>query len=229
MVIDYSKWDNIDTDSDDEPGRSVPLPQPAKAPTAQATQEAPKQSPRASTSATDKSADNASLDTEKIKAVIVRCNGDTTGPKWSAITIASAHPIFEQQLESEAPLPAILGIPLIFRPMPSSQFDTRASNLANQIITYLNIDLESGFAPMAWQNQVGTVLVARQDKKPLLEQHLEGVWMYCDYILDLFGEGEGAPKHLYNRPAFEKWWKEYAEETREYRDDWENVPTPYEV
>lgn len=82
---------------------------------------------------------------------------------------------------------------------------------------------------MAWQNQVGTVLVARQDKKPLLEQHLEGVWMYCDYILDLFGEGEGAPKHLYNRPAFEKWLMKYAEEMREYRDDWKNVPTPYEV
>ncbi|KAG6361041.1 hypothetical protein INS49_009260 [Diaporthe citri] len=202
MVIDYSKWDNIDTDSDDEPVRSVP--QPAKSLKPQAKQETPAQPSQASTSATDKSAANASTANEKIKAVIVRCIGDTTGPKWSATTIASTHPIFEQQHESEAPLPALLGIPLIFRPLPSSQFDTRAGGLDNQIITYLNIELESGFAPPVWQSGVGTVLVARLDKKPLLEQHLEGVWM----------------------PAFEKWWARYAEETREYRDDWKNVPTP---
>lgn len=228
MVIDYSKWDNIETDSDDEPMASMP--QPAKAPKPQAVQEAPAQPSQASTSATAKPADNAPSGAEKIKAVIVRCDGDKTGPKWSATTISSAHPIFEQQHESEAPLPALLGIPLIFRPLPKSNIDrTRASSLDNQIITYLNIELESGFAPPIWQSEVGTMLVARLDKKPLLEQHLEGIWMYCDHILDLFGDGGGAPKHLYNRAAFEKWWARYAEETREYRDDWRNVPTPYEV
>lgn len=227
MVIDYSKWDNIDTDSDDEPAR--PVPQPAKPPKPQAAQQAPAQPSQASTSANDKSAAIASAGNDKIKAVIVRCTGDNTGPKWSATTIASTHPIFEQQHKSEAPLPALLGIPLIFRRLPSSQFDNRAGGLDNQIITYLNIELESGFAPPAWQSDVGTVLVARQDKKPLLEQHLEGVWMYCDHILDLFGDGDGPPEHLYTKPAFEKWWARYAEETREYRDDWKNVPTPYEV
>lgn len=227
MVIDYSKWDNIDTDSDDEPAR--PVPQPAKPPMPQAKQEAPAQPSQASSSVPVKSATNASSANEKIKAVIVRCIGDTTGPKWSATTIASTHPIFEQQHESEAPLPALLGIPLIFRRMPSSQFGTRVGGLDNQIITYLNIELESGFAPMAWQSDVGTVLVARRDRKPLLEQHLEGVWMYCDHILDLFGDGDGPPKHLYNRPAFEKWWARYAKETQDYRDDFSNAPTPYEV
>ncbi|KAH8746060.1 hypothetical protein F5883DRAFT_609553 [Diaporthe sp. PMI_573] len=85
---------------------------------------------------------------------------------------------------------------------------------------------------------VGTVLVARKDKKPLLPQHLEGVWMYCDYIQDLFGEGEGAPTHLYNRQAFEGWWKEYCDEQKEFRpdnggdndpDDWRAVRSPYEM
>ncbi|KKY29941.1 putative ectomycorrhiza-upregulated zf-mynd domain-containing protein [Diaporthe ampelina] len=225
MVIDYSKWDNIDTDSDDEPVRSAP--QPAKATEPQAGQKNPAPPSQASTPAPDKPPDDASAGKEKIKAVIVRCDGDTTGPKWSATTIPSDHPIFEQQRKNEAPLPALLGIPLIFRRLPSSQFNTRASGLDNQIVTYLNIELESGFAPAAWQSQVGTVLVARQDKKPLLEQHLEGVWMYCDYILGLFGDGAGPPRHLYSRPAFEKWWARYAEETRGYRDDWNNVPLPY--
>lgn len=226
MVIDYSKWDNIDTDSDDESA----APQPTKLHKPHAAQPAPTQPTQTSASATDKSSDSASAGDEQIKAVIVRCDGDTGGPKWSGTTINNAHPIFEQQPGSVAPLPGALGIPLIFHRLPSSHFNKRPSSLDNQILTYINIELESGFAPPAWQPPVGTVLVARLDKKPLLEQHLEAVWMYCDYILDLFGEGEGAPRHLYNRPAFEKWWTKYVEEMRDLdRHDWNNVPTPYQV
>lgn len=226
MVIDYSKWDNIDTDSD-EPA----VPHPAKAPKPQAVQKPPTPPTQASTSATDKQQGSATTADEQIKAVIVRCDGDNRpGPKWSAKYISSAHPIFEQQTESEAPLPALLGIPLVFRRMPSSQFNTSPSGLDNQIITYLNIELESGFAPLVWQNEVGNVLVARLDKKPFLEQHLEGIWRYCDHILGIFGDGDGAPTELYNRPAFEKWWASYVEDMRERGgDDWSNVPTPYEV
>ncbi|RTE68469.1 hypothetical protein BHE90_017153 [Fusarium euwallaceae] len=106
------------------------------------------------------------------------------------------------------------------------------------MITYLNIDHESGFAPPSWQSYVGTVLVARKDQKPLLPQHLEGVWVYCDHILDLFGEGNGAPTHMYNRQTFEEWWKDYCKEQKKLRpgtgcendlDDWQAVPSPYEI
>ncbi|KAH8763286.1 hypothetical protein F5883DRAFT_605616 [Diaporthe sp. PMI_573] len=227
MVIDYSKWDNIDTDSDDEPV----IAQPTEAPKPPAAHQTPAQPTQASTSATDKSSDDPQASSQRIKAVIVRCNGDLApGAKWSATTITSDHPIFEQQIDYEAPLPAALGIHLIFRPLPSSQLNKRPSSLDNQIMTYMNIELESGFAPVAWQSQVGTVLVARLDKKPFLAQHLEGIWQYCDHILDLFGDGEGAPRHLYNRPAFEKWWARYVEEMQKIeRQDWDNVPTPYEV
>lgn len=227
MVIDYSKWDNIDTDSDDEPA----APQPTKLHKPHAAQQAPTQPTQSSAPVSEQSSANAPAAKEKIKAVIVRCDGDTApGPKWCRTIIDSAHPIFEQEPESVAPLPGVLGIPLVFHRLPSAHFNKRPSSLDNQILTYINIELESGFAPPAWQPPVGTVLVARLDKKPLLEQHLEAVWMYCDYILDLFGEGEGAPKHLYNRPAFEKWWARYVEEMRDLgREDWVNVPTPYQV
>ncbi|KAK8929776.1 hypothetical protein H634G_01637 [Metarhizium anisopliae BRIP 53293] len=111
------------------------------------------------------------------------------------------------------------------------------ADLDNQIATYLNIDSDSGFAPPAWQSHVGTVLVARKDRRPLLPQHLKGVWMYCDYILNIFGEGQGAPRWLYNRPAFEKWWERYCKEQKCMRsgkggkhdpDDWRAVGSPYE-
>jgi len=90
------------------------------------------------------------------------------------------------------------------------------------------------------QSHVGTVVVARKDRKPLLPQHLEGVWMYCDYILDLFGEGEGPPRRLYSRQAFQKWWDGYWEDQKQNQsrsglggeggpDDWWAVKSPYET
>lgn len=107
----------------------------------------------------------------------------------------------------------------------------------NQIATYLNIDATSGFAPDEWQSYVGTVIVARKDRKPLLPRHLEGVFMFCDHILDLFGAGEGPPRHLYNRKGFEEWWGRYCEGQRDRPgtggerdpDEWWAVRSPYEV
>ncbi len=52
--------------------------------------------------------------------------------------------------------------------------------------------------------------------------------MYCDRILDLFGEGRGAPTRLYNRQAFEKWWKGYCAEQEE-DVGWQAVRSPYEM
>ncbi|EAQ93085.1 predicted protein [Chaetomium globosum CBS 148.51] len=96
----------------------------------------------------------------------------------------------------------------------------------------------AGRPPRRHASHVGTVVAARKDKKPLLPHHLEGVWMYCDYILDLFGEGGGAPTRLYSRQAFEKWWGDYCEEQKRLRtgdggekdpDDCRAVRSPYEI
>lgn len=105
--------------------------------------------------------------------------------------------------------------------------------------TYLNIDPKSSFTPPAWQNRVGTVIVTRKDKLPLLPQHVEVIWDYGSRILDWFGEGEGAPVKLYNRAAFQKYWDNYWEEQKKfgkaYSDGKEGnaeglvVKSPYEV
>lgn len=214
MTIDYSKWDDRDTDS--EPEVSLP-----SAPTSQAPTPAEPQSEKPTASGS-------------IQAVIVRCDVEKKEfAPWSATMIRADHPVFSNHV---APVPGLIEIPLVFHRV-GTQSANRA-DLDNQMITYLNIDSESGFAPPAWQSYIGTVLVARKDEKQLLPQHLEGVWMYCDHILDLFGEGDGAPTHLYNRQAFEKWWKDYCEEQKEFRsanggdedpDDWGAVRSPYEM
>ncbi|KAH8654892.1 ectomycorrhiza-upregulated zf-MYND domain-containing protein [Ilyonectria robusta] len=134
------------------------------------------------------------------------------------------HPIFSHNVP---PVPGLIEVPLVLHRVGTQS--TNRADLDNQIATHLNINPDSGFAPPAWQSHVGTIVVARKDKNLLLLQYLEGVWMYCDHILDLFGEGEGAPRWLYNRQAFEEWWVGYCEEQKEFRpgmggekdpDDW---------
>ncbi|KAK3299159.1 uncharacterized protein B0H64DRAFT_387499 [Chaetomium fimeti] len=228
--IDYSKWDNIDTDSEpDMSSPQVPAPK-ANQPPAPTT---PQSQPSASTPMATLQTHDAPAPA-RVKAVIVRCDVDKIrSAPWSATTIPADHPVFSQAVP---PLPGLIGVPLVVHRVGTRSADR--ADLDNQIATYLNIDPDSGFAPPAWQSNVGTVVVARKDKKPLLQHHLEGVWMYCDYILDLFGEGEGPPTRLYSRRAFEKWWGNYCEDQKGSRpgdggekdpDDWRAVKSPYEM
>ena len=220
--IDYSKWDDIDTDSEGEnfcPKTPAPKAKTAAVPAAEPSAEP------ASTGIAGAAGN--------VQAVIIRCDGERRNfMPWSATTLPADHPVFSQPVP---PVPGLIEVPLVLHCV-GTQSANRAY-LDNQIATYLNIDATSGFAPPEWQSYVGTVIAARKDRKPLLPQHLEGVWMYCDHILDIFGEGEGAPRQLYNRAAFEKWWEQYCEEQEDrpgqggQRDpeDWRAVRSPYEV
>ncbi|KAJ5900268.1 uncharacterized protein N7473_004338 [Penicillium subrubescens] len=220
--IDYSKWDNIDTDSEPETSSPAAAPK-ATLPPAPAS--------LLSSISTSMATDGASA---PIQAVVVRCEAEKVkDPPWSTTRIPANHDVFSRTVP---PVPGLIEVPLVLH-----QLGTRSANRAdldNQIATYLNINPDSGFAPPAWQSHVGTIIVARKDRKPLLPQHLEGVWIYCDHILDLFGEGGGAPRWLYNRQAFGKWWAGYCEEQKEFRlgkggeedpDDWQAVRSPYEI
>ena len=179
-----------------------------------------------------------------IQAVIVRCRIERRGlPFWSATRIRADHPVFSQPLLA---IPALVEIPMVMH-----RLGTRSANrsdLQNHVATWLNIEPESGLAPAIWQDNVGTVIVARKDRKPLPPQHLEGVFDYCGRIIERFGDGNGAPTRLYNRFAFEKWWQGYCGERRQSQlrareqekaegvkkgeedvEDWISVKSPYEV
>ncbi|KJZ69459.1 hypothetical protein HIM_11142 [Hirsutella minnesotensis 3608] len=221
--IDYSKWDNIDTDSEPEAS-------PQQAPAAKPTPPPTHASPPLGTSGLREMHSNSG----HVEAVIVRCEAEKRKfPLWSATTIPANHNVFSQSAPS---VPALIELPLVL--YRTGTQSANEADLDNQIATYLNIDADSGFAPPEWQSQVGTVVVARKDRKPFYPQHLEGVWMFCDHILDLFGEGDGPPRWLYSRQAFEKWWVNYCEEQKRLRpgkggerdpDDWRAVRSPYQV
>lgn len=225
--IDYSKWDNIGDDSDDE-GSSAPAALPYIPSHKEITTAA---IAAASASIIPETASGP------VQAVIIRCRGERIDKRpWYITTIAEDHPVF---LVPVLPVSALIELPLVLRRIGTKFLGTEETEAReNQIATYLNINATTGFAPREWLNQVGNVIVARMDRKPLFPQHVEGVWMYCARILDCFDDGNGAPTALYNRKAFAEWWKEYCAEQKKSRkgtggnqdpDDWRAVKSPYEV
>ncbi|XP_044714430.1 uncharacterized protein HRG_12009 [Hirsutella rhossiliensis] len=179
--IDYSRWDNIDTDSEPEAS-------PQQAPAATPTPPPTHASPALGTSGLREMHSNSG----QVEAVIVRCEAEKRKfPLWSATAIPANHDVFSQSVPS---VPALIEVPLVL--YRTGTQSANEADLDNQIATYLNIDADSGFAPPEWQSQVGTVVVARKDRRPFYPQHLEGVWMFCDHILDLFGRRRAAEMAL---------------------------------
>jgi hypothetical protein len=209
-----------DDDDDDEGSETPPPPLETPPPLEENLSPAPGASQPAGSASTATQSPSGS-----IQAVIVRCNVERrrNSPAWSATTIPADHRIFSQPVPH---IPALIEVPLVFDRLGTQSADR--SDLSNQIATYLNIDADSGYAPPVWQSHVGTVIVARKDGKALLPHHLEGVWLYCRHILDIFENGEGAPTWMYNRQAFEKWWKEFCKKS-EKKDDPDFQRSPYEV
>ncbi|KAI1125610.1 hypothetical protein F5Y10DRAFT_226500 [Nemania abortiva] len=220
--LDYSIWNNISPVLEPE--------EPSSRPSATIKSE-PSSTPATSHSTTPTPTIIPSA-SRPVQAVIVRCDAERRrSPLLCATTIPTGHAVFSQ---SVPPIPLLIDIPLVFYRLRSQSPDRKGLN--NQIITSININPTSGLAPSDWISGVGSVIVARKDKKPLLPHHLEGVWMYCDYILSFFGDRSGAPNQLYSPEAFEKWWQGYYEEQRRSRsgtggeedaDDWRAVRSPY--
>ncbi|KAF2399262.1 hypothetical protein EJ06DRAFT_563720, partial [Trichodelitschia bisporula] len=121
-------------------------------------------------------------------------------------------PIFKLDVP---PIPAVINIPLVFYRIGSKS--SNRADLDNQMVTYMKIDAISGFAPPEWQSGVGSVICARKERKLLLPYHVEGVWMFCDRILDYFGDSKGPPSQLYKREVFETLWKSYCKNHDAFR------------
>lgn len=93
---------------------------------------------------------------------------------------------------------------------------------------------------MQWQNDVGSVLVVRQDMKPLHPLHVEALCKYCRHdIAPLFAHsmGEHAPEEpmkkeavlaMICRPTFGMSWYKLLEEKRN-KDDEVDAPYPYDA
>lgn len=138
----------------------------------------------------------------RVKAVRINCLGDQkryNKPNFEAIEIPSTHSIFFDQNTSD--IANRLEFPIFTQRCPLDSVWTNPDNtteiqdpLGNQYATFLHLccdpkvdfnpmtrSLGWGWAPRQWQNDVGSVLVVRQDMKPLFPLQVEALCTYCRY------------------------------------------------
>ena len=90
------------------------------------------------------------------------------------------------------PIAAKLGFPLrIAKVRPRTVLRSRP-DYDNQWVTWMMIDLVSGFAPSQWQGNIGPVVVWREDGGDVSSDDMCLLNDYLDGLLDQYSEGPGS-------------------------------------
>ncbi|THH18659.1 hypothetical protein EW146_g2376 [Bondarzewia mesenterica] len=170
------------------------------------------------------------VDDSQENGITITCDGDRVGSPFRVVQIPDTHPIYYQS--DVCPVSEVVGLPImIYRHSKEDPlYMERTAAMDNQIATYLMIDVDSGFAPMSWQQAVGTVTVMRQDHRPLTPQAIETMWMYNSHLLDNFGEAEDFnPREDITPADFREFCEDYKEEVNGYgtRSDFMDVQLPF--
>ncbi len=200
---------------------------------------------------------------EKIKGVMINCLGDQkvlNKPKFEAVEIPSVDPIFSSSGHDVSDIARRIGLPIFTRRCPpdpkwakdeKSKLFKGMSPLNNQDATFLHLccDPEAehnlrtgiwgwGWVSEQWQYGAGSVLVVREDRKPLFPLHAEALCRYCrNEIRPLFAHsmGEYAPEKpmekdavvaMICRPTFVISWYRLLEEKGKEGED-TDAPYPY--
>ena len=181
----------------------------------------------------------------KVKAVKINCVGDQNvfkAPVFEAVEISVMHPIFSAHDRSA--ICDRIGVPVLVRRIPphplwkneSKEYRERYgggipynNTTLPPLLTGIDPSVTDGFkdtsiapwgwAPIDWWNSVGSVLVVREDKKPLAPLHVEGLCRYCSQELHPYFQhaaGEFEPKEegmskdqvlaMISRPSFVIYW-----------------------
>jgi hypothetical protein len=199
----------------------------------------------------------AQASAERVKGVRINCRGDIKmlgRPPFEAIELLSTGPIFTQHDTSD--IADRIEIPILTRRWPPNprwangkhEIFEGLSPFDNQDATFLHLCLNPNtkfdpstgslgwaWSSMKWQNNVGSVIVVRKDRKPLLPLHMEALARYCHKeVRPILGHslGECSPEEpiskegalqLICRPMFVLSWYNFIEEKKEY------AVSPYNV
>lgn len=141
----------------------------------------------------------------KVSGIKVTCNGERRlydTDVFSKVLVPRSHPMFESQT-SVAPISKLIDLPLHTVKCPTNPTFNQVGDADNQMVTFMNLccdpnddggpssrtpgSLGWGWAPKAWQRDVGNVLVVRADRKPLDEETVEAFADFCmDKLQPLF-------------------------------------------
>ena len=189
-----------------------------------------------------------------VVGVRMNCLGDekTDGrPKCEPVLIPAYDWLFEEDV---APISERLGLSIMARRIPGS-FEywnkrpaiDRIMAYCNQPATFLHLGCDPkvndgmlegkspwGFAPWKWQNDVGSVIVARKDRKPLLPEHAEALAEFCQFHLNHFYEEQTEqnlkPKHVLKEIKKDKFLKYYDSwKARQTDEEKRKQISPYDV
>lgn len=130
----------------------------------------------------------------KVRGVKINCEGDqrTFGAEpYSAVNVPQDHPVFYSPV---APISELVGMPVRTTKYPPDRLwkdnhDDVSDLYENVPATVLHRVLDPstgdrwGWAPMQWQNDVGSVLVVRSDGQDMTTQQLEVLSHFCQFKL----------------------------------------------
>ncbi|KAI3319327.1 hypothetical protein HD806DRAFT_548586 [Xylariaceae sp. AK1471] len=193
----------------------------------------------------------------EIKGVKINCIGDQkmfNKPHFEEIELSTEDTIFTKHDNSD--IANRIGLPIFTKrcsPHPLWANAHGSKMYENQDATYLHLccdpkaerDLSRGvlgwgWASKQWQNRVGSIIVVRQDKKPLSPWHVEALCRYCRYDAGAYLEhswggyasDEPMSKDLVLsmicRPTFSICWSKMCNEKDE-KGEYINVLSPYHV
>ncbi|KAF8838087.1 hypothetical protein BDN67DRAFT_955663 [Paxillus ammoniavirescens] len=147
------------------------------------------------------------------KRVSIACNADRArGARiFEAKIIDPSHPIHSRG-GIICPLFQQVGFPLVLYRHHTEDPLTmpRDPGLDNQVAMHLLTHPGTGH-PEERAGCLGTVIVMREDEKPLTFEAIETALMYTDYVLGLFGDGV-SPSHLLNPAGFQRFCQKYKNE-----------------
>jgi hypothetical protein len=165
--------------------------------------------------------------TTEVQAVRIFCKGE--GGILEKTTIPSDHTLFNERV---SPLSAAITLPIhVYRegPLENAKIHPERALYDNAPATKLMIELEDGLAPPDWQCGVGTVLVARKDKKPLSVEHMEALMDFVEELLWNYPDDINQDSDI-TRNAFEKHFQSFKWGcVKDGEADWREVVSPYAV
>ncbi len=128
----------------------------------------------------------------KVRGVKINCKGDqrTFGAdEFSAVDVPKGHPVFYSPV---APISNLVGVPLHTRKCPPDRLwrdNHDDDSYENVVATFLHLNTEDsnggplgwGWAPLEWQNEVGSVLVVRSDGQNVTTREVEILCRFCQF------------------------------------------------
>ena len=197
-----------------------------------------------------------------IQGVRINCVGDEKllkKPHFEAIDVPLTDPVFSRHDTSD--IAERIGLPILTRKCPpdpkwindeEDKIFEGKSPFDNQDATFLHLccdpraelndrtgTLGWGLAALQWQSSVGSVVVVRQDRKPLFPLQAEALCRYCRYEINPLlapTAGEYAPDtpmekdlvlSMICRPTFSICWYKLLDEKHSKGED-TSAPFPYE-